>query len=607
MAICNDNQFLQSYAKNIDFIKLSEEGFFELFALINNPLFNSSVNPRNAETGMTQFQEMIADGRIKIAIELMNDQRQGFDLEKIAEQLPRDELRKALAKSIFLLAETKEEIVRQMLPFFDAQKIDVKKRAQIGSTFSVLNLINDSAVSLGKFMEVQLNNWLSKFTNSREDGDVRLGAGTLLAYALRQQGGSEGVVGIRPYNIADQTWKKIIKGEKNIYLWEVGWEIISAVMDDFLHVTEFSKEELARDIYDWYILNNFRLDYRAFVLRSLLGFMADRRVAPELKLNFLPLFQEFVSQGYSWIGQAGIMQVISDPKISQDKKEELAEVSLEKLRKSQNKEKSLSQLLEENIIERFDLALLGLIAGQSPKIKQEITELLGGLKVSDKVLHIWKNYTVFVVGKDREFNDWEMERIERVLIGLPEEWRKTIGVIISYPENKQRFGRSGVLSRVLGATFWSGGMGIYGEIKELLKEKGEAEANRWFTRTVFHEIAHTRHFFGLTAEQIGAFQFCWESVDRLQSRVARDYGLTNFWEYVATLVEAYALDTVGFMTKAKEDAFLLEAFKTVVEALSYKTGDRKKVRIYRIESDGNLSWKEVDVGKDRLPVIPPDW
>ncbi|MCM8765575.1 MAG: hypothetical protein NC920_01850, partial [Candidatus Omnitrophica bacterium] len=457
--------------------------------------------------------------------------------------------------------------------------------------------------------EVQLRNWLQKFLDSKEDGGVRQGAGTLLAYALRQQGGSEGVVRIKSEIIASQTWEKVLKKEENTYLWEVSGAIISAVMDDVLHTTEVFKANLLNEIYKWYIKEEeLPFDYKAFLLYSLLGAMADRRVDGDLKLKFLPLFQELPSQGYSWIGEAGIMQIITDPKIPLSKKEELAQISLKKLEAFQSSGKSLNQLLEENVIQRFDLAILGLVSGQSLYFKAQVSKLLQGLGgVSKEILDFWEDYTVFVAGKGREFSSWEMERLREILKGLPEEWRKTVGVIISVPESRRTFGRSGEFSRVLGAAFYNGGIVIYGDLRELLKEKGKEEANKWFARAVFHEIAHTRHFFGFTIEQLQAFQFYWESVRNNPQRVARDYGLQNLWEYVATLFEDYALDSLGFMAEAKKDAFLLEAFKTVVDTLKYQVKDKWKVRIYRIEGDGKLSWREVDIDKDGLPIIPSDW
>ncbi|MCM8766164.1 MAG: hypothetical protein NC920_04910, partial [Candidatus Omnitrophica bacterium] len=154
LALCNDAKFLQDYAHKLNLIELATYGFFELFALINNPLFHSPGTPRSEETKMTKFQEMVANGSIKVAINLMEEQRQGLDLESIAEQLPKNgDLRKALAKSVFLQTEAKKEIIIQMLPFFDNPQIDVNKRAQIGATFSVLNLINDARIGLSYFRE----------------------------------------------------------------------------------------------------------------------------------------------------------------------------------------------------------------------------------------------------------------------------------------------------------------------------------------------------------------------------------------------------------------------------------------------------------------------
>ncbi|MCM8766035.1 MAG: hypothetical protein NC920_04240, partial [Candidatus Omnitrophica bacterium] len=47
LALCDNAKYLQDYVQKLNLMELAEKGFFELFALINNPLFNSPFAPRS--------------------------------------------------------------------------------------------------------------------------------------------------------------------------------------------------------------------------------------------------------------------------------------------------------------------------------------------------------------------------------------------------------------------------------------------------------------------------------------------------------------------------------------------------------------------------------
>jgi len=176
-----------------------------------------------------------------------------------------------------------------------------------------------------------------------------------------------------------------------------------------------------------------------------------------------------------------------------------------------------------------------------------------------------------------------------------------VGAIFSHPESEPELGKSGNFLRYLGFANMSGGIDINGDVGQL------AGSAQWLSRVLFHEIAHTRNFFGFTAEQLQTIQLGWQNVDQNPSRVARLYGLTDIYEYTATLVEAYTADTAAFLAQAKQNPYLSSAFKAVVELLKYNTGGKWMVPIYFVNSNGKVISLDVEVAEDGLPVIPTNW
>jgi len=409
LALSDDPAYLQAYVDklNVNF----NTAPYEIFALVNNPHFYES------KLGSTLFQELIKNGTLAVAI-LWNKFFSSVSLENLANQLPKDgPMRKALADSVFLQSATKKEIITQMLPFFDRSDGDTKTKSNIGATFAELDIISDSAVQLPEWDEAQLRNWLDKLTDVKEDTGIRKGAATLLAYVLNQEMDNPALVsGSSPLfeEIARRTWEGVFKdgsaGNANGSLRDMSWGIISGVMQDMVYATKSFKEELANNILAWITQGKFSdSSDKGNAISSLLGVVRDHRVSPGLKLQLLPHFQEFASD---WFGQAGIMQVAADPNIPLGDKVSLIQDSLNVLQQNQNTGASLDDLLQKNKITEHNLSLLALVAAQSAQIKTKVTGLLRGLGgVSNSILEIWENYSVFVANNGRNFTDSELNTI----------------------------------------------------------------------------------------------------------------------------------------------------------------------------------------------------
>lgn len=575
----------------------------ETLALLNNPntpenIIRELINSRSAE-------DAIRDTKYEVRYEMS-------ELVALARELPEGEMRKALAKAFYLQGKTKERILRFTLPQFLSPFQKEETREILGSLYYVMEL---NSASSGKRMDLE-EEWLAQklpallklAQDTTQDVFVRGSSLELLIYGVRRLGVNKVFLDTLPLPEVAQKVLEITKTTDEYYIGYTGWELLGEIMRNKNHMDMFAKIDLARDILNWIqqgledeLINYWDLSGAGYVL---MWAIQEEFLPLEDKLSIFSFIQENLPS--SMASQFSLLNLIMDSNIPLNKKMELSQPALEWLRNL----KDSQELRMSNSKNANNLTLLAMLSAQSQEFKDEVTDILESKELlSDKSKEIWERYSVFVLDGRRSFSQRELEIISQILEMTPEHFRKSIGLIYSQPQGEDMLTATGKISTILGFARFAGGIDILGGLTEWVQKWSDREMNKWFSRVIIHESAHNYHFFQMNSVERILAQLDFDLLDSSSnsSDVPREYARTNIFEYLASMVEFYYLDSANLIAQAKNNFYLYLGVRLVVEILKSEKDQEELVPIYRIDEAGNLRSRMVEIGEDGLPIIPPDF
>jgi predicted Zn-dependent protease with MMP-like domain len=219
-------------------------------------------------------------------------------------------------------------------------------------------------------------------------------------------------------------------------------------------------------------------------------------------------------------------------------------------------------MLDENL--SAYVSLLARMAKSSDEIKQMVKD---GLQLEGIQKEIFDEYGILVINGWGEFNPEDYESIKNVLSQLEEvfgkeEVKKLVNAIIRMPRD---------LRGVLGAAFPNGITWLYGDLHNYpIPGKADKKVDI-FEEVLFHELAHHMDFNLLAQEQHDLFGKLHFESGYDPDNYARLYGTVNRWEDFATMVEAWGKDSLGIITKARNnsDPALLRKVLFVAEMFTF--------------------------------------